>query len=116
MIPVHQAKQLIAKHAKPSEPTDLLLQDISGSVLARDVKSVINVPPFNIIFLNSIAGLSASVTLPLNIHNQLEILLPLTVVAGMAGAWLGANRFNIPALKYLLAAVMMIAASKFVFT
>jgi molybdopterin molybdotransferase len=47
MISVHQAKQLIAKHAKPSEPTDLLLQDISGSVLARDVKSVINVPPFN---------------------------------------------------------------------
>lgn len=48
----------------------------------------------------------------------LMILMPLAAflyasAAGIAGAYLAANRFNVPVLKHLLATVLLIAASKF---
>ncbi len=65
------------------------------------------------IFLNSIAGLVASKAWNLNISPEIQFLLPLTLAGGVAGAYFGANRFNIPVMKYMLAIVLFIAAVKF---
>lgn len=66
------------------------------------------------IFLNSIAGLIGSGSFQFQIDSQIQILLPLTVVAGVVGAYLGAHRFNVPVLKYLLGIVLFIASVKFI--
>ncbi len=68
------------------------------------------------IFLNSIAGLIGAGTFQLHIQKELQILMPITVMAGIAGAYLGANRFNVKLLKRLLAVVLLIASTKFLFS
>jgi uncharacterized membrane protein YfcA len=68
------------------------------------------------IFVNSIAGLTGSGGVPLPLAPELYLLLPVTVAGGIAGAWLGARRFSVPALKYLLASVLFVASAKFLFT
>ena len=65
------------------------------------------------IFLNSVAGLAGSGGVPLPPAPELYLLLPATVAGGMAGAWMGARRFSVPALKYLLATVLFLASAKF---
>ncbi len=65
------------------------------------------------IFLNSIAGLFGAGITALAFQQQLQLLMPLTLIGGVAGAYFGANKFNVPALKFLLATVLIIAASKF---
>jgi len=65
------------------------------------------------ILLNSVAGLSGSGLQGFHFQPFLQILLPLTVAGGLAGAFWGAFRFNVPALKYMLALVLTIAATKF---
>ncbi len=65
------------------------------------------------IFLNSIAGFVASKAWNLNMSSEIQILLPLTLAGGIAGAYLGANKFNAPIMKYILASVLLIAAVKF---
>lgn len=67
------------------------------------------------IFLNSISGLAASSQLPFDFDPQLYILMPITIIGGIAGAYFGAHRFNIKLLKYLLAVVLLIASTKFLF-
>lgn len=66
------------------------------------------------IFLNSISGLFGSGIADLAFQPQLQILMPFTLIGGVAGAYLGANKFNTPALKFLLASILIIAASKFI--
>lgn len=65
------------------------------------------------IFANSIAGLLGAGTLALQIDPQLYALMPATIAGGIAGAYFGAYRFNNQALKWLLASVLFVAASKF---
>jgi len=65
------------------------------------------------IFVNSISGLAGSGGVPLPLAPELYLLMPVTVAGGMAGAWLGARRFSVPALKYLLATVLFLASAKF---
>ncbi|MBW7936346.1 MAG: sulfite exporter TauE/SafE family protein, partial [Flavobacteriales bacterium] len=63
----------------------------------------------------SISGLAASSQLPFDLDPQLYILMPITIIGGIAGAYFGAHRFNIKLLKYLLAVVLLIASTKFLF-
>ncbi len=65
------------------------------------------------IFLNSVSGLVASTKLQFDFQPMFYVLMPVTILGGIAGAYLGANRFNIKALKYLLATVLLIASFKF---
>ncbi len=67
------------------------------------------------IFLNSIAGFAGSGSFHIQFQTELYYLLPLTVAGGITGAWLGAHRFQVPVLKYLLAVVLLVAAIKFLF-
>lgn len=65
------------------------------------------------ILLNSISGLAGmglnGIALPANF----EILLPLTLAGGITGGYLGAHKYNAPAMKYALATVLLIASFKF---
>lgn len=65
------------------------------------------------IFLNSISGLIGSQSFGFPIQSELQILMLLTVGGGIVGGYLGANYFNVPVLKYLLATVLLVAATKF---
>lgn len=65
------------------------------------------------IFLNSISGLIASTKFQFDFQPFLYVLMPVTILGGMAGAYFGANRFNIQVLKYLLATVLLVASCKF---
>ncbi len=65
------------------------------------------------IFLNSIAGLIGAGSFHLQINSQLQVLMPVTVAAGIAGAYFGAHHFNNQLLKRLLAVVLLIASTKF---
>lgn len=65
------------------------------------------------IFMNSIAGLLGSGINHLQVDGQMLLLVPLTVAGGITGAYLGAHHFRVPILRYLLAIVLLVAASKF---
>jgi uncharacterized protein len=67
------------------------------------------------IFANSISGLIGS-GISTEIPNQFYLILAVTIMGGIAGAYTGANKLNIPSLKYLLGIVLLIAASKFILT
>ena len=66
------------------------------------------------IFLNSIAGIAGSslagFTLPANFEWMLSVIL----LAGVAGGYFGANKFNASAMKITLATVLAIASAKFI--
>jgi uncharacterized membrane protein YfcA len=66
------------------------------------------------ILMNSISGLVSSGALFGGMGNEFFILIPLALAGGFAGAYYGANRFKVHVLKYLLATVLLIAATKFI--
>lgn len=66
------------------------------------------------IFLNSIAGLTGATQDGLQISNELRILLPLAIVGGLTGAWLGSHRFSSVTIRYVLSFVLLIAAIKLI--
>jgi uncharacterized protein len=66
------------------------------------------------IFLNSIAGYIGSSAYALHIDQELWMLMPLTLVGGMLGAYYGAHRFNVKVVKYLLTTVLFIASVKLI--
>jgi uncharacterized membrane protein YfcA len=65
------------------------------------------------IFVNSAAGLAGIEANIMELPQLFYSLLPLTLLGGMLGAWLGANRFKAPAMLYALGIVLLIAAVKF---
>jgi uncharacterized membrane protein YfcA len=67
------------------------------------------------IFVNSIAGIAGHGMFSFSSNLIIQIALPLTILGGIAGAWMGANSFNTISLRYLLAFVLIIAVSKFLF-
>ncbi len=67
------------------------------------------------IFLNSIAGLIGSGLAGFSLPMYFGWLLPLTLLGGIAGGYIGANKFNVPALKIALVTVLIIASVKFIF-
>jgi uncharacterized protein len=65
------------------------------------------------IFLNSISGYIGSNAYNTYIDPQiLNTLLPLTIICGALGAYFGAHRFKVVAIKYLLSVVLFIASVK----
>jgi uncharacterized protein len=66
------------------------------------------------IFLNSLSGLAGTGLSGFSFHPQLLSLVPLTMAGGILGAWMGANRFSIVSLKYLLGLVLLVASTKFI--
>ncbi len=65
------------------------------------------------IFLNSIAGLLGTGATNFSWLPHFELIIPLTLAGGIAGGYLGANKYSPPAMKYALAIVLSIASVKF---
>ncbi|SFO67548.1 hypothetical protein SAMN04488519_11162 [Algoriphagus ornithinivorans] len=66
------------------------------------------------IFLNSVAGFVGAATYEITVSQELWVLIPLTVLGGALGAYLGAKRFSVKVLKYMLAAVLLFASVKLI--
>ncbi len=67
------------------------------------------------IFLNSIAGFVGSGVAGFTLPAHFEWMLPVTLLGGVAGGYIGANKFNVPSMKIALATVLSIASAKFIF-
>jgi uncharacterized membrane protein YfcA len=68
------------------------------------------------IFLNSVSGFLGASGFEAQIDPNLWIVMPLTVAGGALGAYLGAFRFQPQVIKYLLTAVLVVAAVKLIWT
>jgi uncharacterized protein len=68
------------------------------------------------IFVNSISGLAGQLTKGIHFTADMYTYVAVAFVGGLCGAYFGAIRFNQVVLKYLLAAVLMLAAYKLLFT
>lgn len=68
------------------------------------------------ILVNSISGLSALLSKGFIPTSEIYAWLTAAVVGGFAGAYLGSQKFNHQVLRYLLAAVLVIASAKLLFT
>lgn len=68
------------------------------------------------IFVNSLAGLGGQLSKGLNVESGMFMYAGIAFVGGTLGGWLGAGRFNQQILKYLLAAVLLLAALKLLLT
>jgi uncharacterized membrane protein YfcA len=68
------------------------------------------------IFVNSLAGLGGQLSKGLNVESGMFMYAGIAFVGGTLGGWLGASRFNQQILKYLLAAVLLLAALKLLLT
>lgn len=66
------------------------------------------------IFFNSISGLLGTNVLSIDFDPQLWVLMPLTILGGGLGAYVGARKFNTVAVKYTLTLVLVIAAVKLI--
>lgn len=68
------------------------------------------------IFVNSLAGLAGQFTKSVSFTPSMYAYVGIALVGGLAGAYLGAARFKNSVLKYILAAVLLLAVFKLVFT
>jgi uncharacterized membrane protein YfcA len=68
------------------------------------------------IFVNSLAGLGGQLSKGLNVESGMFMYAGIAFLGGTLGGWLGASRFNQQILKYLLAAVLLLAALKLLLT
>lgn len=68
------------------------------------------------IFVNSVAGYLGTIGVELPVNQNLLILIPPTVLAGILGSYYGARRFNVQVVKHLLTLVLAGAAIKLIFT
>jgi len=68
------------------------------------------------IFVNSLSGLAGQLTKGINFQSEMFILVGVAFAGGSVGAWLGAKKFNLNILKYLLATVLLMASVKLLLT
>lgn len=68
------------------------------------------------IFVNSLAGLAGILTTGFDFQPETGILLAIVFTGGLAGSYFGAKKFDSVLLKRILAAVLLIAAVKLLFT
>ena len=66
------------------------------------------------IFVNSLAALVALSSQTTDFPGQLFWWLPATLFGGLAGSYLGSRKLPVVSLKYILAAVLVIAAGKLI--
>lgn len=64
------------------------------------------------IFVNSVAGLGGLLSRGVAFNNDMLLWVVVAFAGGMAGAYLGAHRFNSSWLRYILVVVLVIAAVK----
>lgn len=65
------------------------------------------------IFMNSIAGLLGAGVTDFSWLPHFELIIPLTLIGGILGGYVGANKYSPPAMKYALAFVLTVASIKF---
>jgi uncharacterized protein len=68
------------------------------------------------IFVNSIAGLAGQLTKGIQFSGDMYAYVAIAFAGGVCGAYFGSLKFNQTILKYLLAAVLMLASYKLLFT
>lgn len=68
------------------------------------------------IFLNSVSGFLGASGFASQIDPNLWVVMPLTIAGGALGAYLGAFKFQSKVIKYLLTAVLVVAAVKLIWT
>ena len=68
------------------------------------------------IFVNSLSGLAGQLTKGINFGPDMYAYVAVAFAGGLFGAYYGSIRFRQVILKYLLAAVLMVAAYKLIFT
>jgi uncharacterized membrane protein YfcA len=68
------------------------------------------------IFVNSLSGLGGQLSKGISFESGMFMYAGIAFVGGTLGGWLGASRFNQQILKYLLAAVLLLAALKLLLT
>lgn len=66
------------------------------------------------IFLNSVSGFLGADGFSVEISPQLWIVMPLTIIGGGLGAYLGASKFQPTVVKKLLGLVLLVAAVKLI--
>lgn len=67
------------------------------------------------IFFNSISGLSGALMQGVDISPELLHLIPLAILGGALGAWMGSKKFNTKVVKNLLVMVLIVASVKLIF-
>lgn len=68
------------------------------------------------IFVNSLAGLGGQLTKGIQFSPDMYMYVAIAFVGGICGAYFGSLKFKQTILKYMLAAVLMLAAYKLLFT
>jgi uncharacterized membrane protein YfcA len=68
------------------------------------------------IFVNSLAGLAGLFTNGFDYKPEMGIMIAVAFAGGLAGSYFGAKKFETVLLKRILAAVLLIAAVKLLFT
>ncbi|HEV8286121.1 MAG TPA: sulfite exporter TauE/SafE family protein [Chitinophagaceae bacterium] len=68
------------------------------------------------IFVNSCSGLAGQLTKGINFSTDMYAYVAVAFIGGVCGAYYGSLRFRHAVLKYMLAAVLMVAAYKLLFT
>jgi len=68
------------------------------------------------IFVNSLAGLAGLFTKGIHFNPDMYMYVAIAFIGGICGAYFGSLRFKQTLLKYILAAVLMMAAFKLLFT
>lgn len=68
------------------------------------------------IFVNSLAGLAGIFTTGFDYKPEMGIMIAIAFTGGLAGSYFGAKKFESALLKKILAAVLLIAAVKLIFT
>jgi hypothetical protein len=68
------------------------------------------------IFVNSLAGLAGLFTTGFEYRPEMGWMIAVAFTGGLAGSYLGALKFNSSLLKRILAAVLLIASVKLLFT
>ncbi|WP_343560858.1 sulfite exporter TauE/SafE family protein [Sphingobacterium sp.] len=68
------------------------------------------------IFVNSLSGLGGMLTQGVSFNVHMWIYIVVAFTGGLLGAYLGSKKLNQEVLKYVLAAVLLVAAYKLLFT
>ena len=68
------------------------------------------------IFVNSLSGLAGQLSTGVSFGQDMILWVAIAFAGGLLGAWLGALRFNLRLLKYVLATVLLLAALKLLFS
>jgi uncharacterized membrane protein YfcA len=90
----------------------IILSPILILLMWSDIKQTSAVSSL-FIFVNSIAGLIGAYKYIPVLATNIVWMMALAIIAGIFGAYLGAKKFNLKMLKYMLSIVLVVASVKF---